>query len=56
MVLREAECDGQRLYDEILRLLGDGEGLSEMGRAAEKMAVPDSAERILKVIRELAGK
>lgn len=56
VVLREAECDGQRLYDEILRLLGDGEGLSEMGRAAEKMAVPDSAERILKVIRELAGK
>lgn len=56
VVIREAECDGQRLYDEIMTLLGDKPRLEEMGKAVEKMAVPDSAERIYALIRELSGK
>ena len=56
VVIRESECDGQRLYDEIMALLGDKKRLEDMGKAAEKMAVPDSTERIYSLIRELAGK
>ena len=53
VVLREAECSAQRLYDEVTKLLGDRQRLARMGRAAENMAVPDSAEQIYQVILEL---
>ena len=56
VVIRESECDGQRLYDEIMTLLSDGKRLEEMGKAVEKLAVPDSAQRIYQLIRELSGK
>ena len=54
VVLREAECSGEKLFEETKRLLGDLKGLETMGRAVQDMAVPDSAERIYKVILELA--
>ena len=56
VVLREAECSGERLFDETKRLLESAENLKNMGRAVQEMAVPDSAERIYKIILELAGK
>ena len=56
VVIRESECDGQRLYDEIMTLLSDRKRLEDMGKAVEKLAVPDSAERIYRLIRELSGK
>ncbi len=53
VVLRESECSGDVLYDTAKQLLSDREKLTEMGRAAEAMAVPDSAERILNTMMEL---
>ena len=54
VVLRESECDGDRLYTEARALLNNPERLSAMGRAVETMAVPDSAEKIYEIILELA--
>lgn len=56
VVLREAECSGEKLYEETMGLLQDPEGLARMGRAVQSLAVPDSAERIYKIILELTGK
>ena len=56
VVLREAECSGEKLYGETKKLLEDKDGLVNMGRAVQEMAVPDSAERIFKMILELGKK
>ena len=53
VVLRESECSGDILYDTAKGLLDDPQKLEGMGRAAEALAVPDSAERILNIMREL---
>ena len=53
MVLRESECSGDVLYDTAKKLLTDFDTLKKMGRAAEALAVPDSAERILNIMLEL---
>lgn len=54
VVLREAECDGDVLYEQVRRLLSDQQKLREMGNCAAAMAVVDSAEQIYAVIRQLA--
>jgi UDP-N-acetylglucosamine--N-acetylmuramyl-(pentapeptide) pyrophosphoryl-undecaprenol N-acetylglucosamine transferase len=54
VVIRETECDGDSLYETVKALLQDREKLREMGVAAAKTAVVDSAEQIYAVIRELA--
>ena len=54
VVLREDDCDGDRLYETAKELLSDAEKLRAMRMAAGKLAVVDSAERIYGVIRELA--
>ena len=56
VVLRESECTGESLYQETKRLLENPESLAKMGRAVQEMAVPDSAEKIYEIIRELAGR
>ena len=56
MVLREAECSGEVLYEQARAILEDGEGLNAMGHAAESMAVPDSAQRIMDIMMELIRK
>ena len=53
VVLRESECSGDVLYDTAKKLLTDSDALEKMGRAAEALAVPDSAERILNIMMEL---
>ena len=53
VVLRESECSGDVLYDTAKKLLTDFDPLKKMGRAAEALAVPDSAERILNIMLEL---
>ena len=53
VVLRESECSGDILYDTAKGLLDDPQKLEGMGRAAEALAVPDSAERILNSMMEL---
>ena len=55
MVIREADCDGDMLYDTVKQLLSQKEKLREMGLCAAKMSVVDSAEQIYEVIRRLAN-
>lgn len=55
VVIRESDCDGDMLYDTAKELLSDKQKLRDMGIAAAKMAVVDSAEQIFHVIRELTG-
>ena len=53
MVIREADCTGESLYEAAKTLLQQPETLRAMRTAARSMAVVDSAEQILDVIREL---
>ncbi len=53
IVIREAECDGDSLYETVKALLADPERLRSMRTAARKMAVVDAAEQIYGVIQEL---
>lgn len=56
IILREAKCSGETLYQETMSLLGDQERLRRMGKKVGESSVPDSAERIYNVILELAQK
>ena len=53
VVLRENDCDGDVLYKTVCELLNDPKKLEAMGRAAQELAVPDSAEKIYQIILEL---
>ena len=53
VVLRESECDGDRLYETACALLGDPKRLATMGKAVQELAVPDSAQKIYEIILEL---
>ncbi len=55
LVLRENECDGARLYDEVTKLLQEPARCDSMRRALRELAVLDSAERIYGILLELAG-
>jgi UDP-N-acetylglucosamine:LPS N-acetylglucosamine transferase len=54
VVLRESECSAEVLYNQAKELLEDRERLFDMGRAVQAMAVPDSAERICRILLDLA--
>ena len=54
VVIREDECDGQSLYKAAKELLEDKESCEKMRRALREMAVIDSAERIYRIILDLA--
>ena len=54
VVIREADCDGDSLYETVKELLADPERLRGMRSAARNMAVVDATEQIYGVIRELA--
>lgn len=54
MVLREEECDGDRLFEMVQTLLADPEKMDSMRHALHQMAVVDAAERIYSTILELA--
>ncbi len=56
VVLLETECTGQRLLEELQSILSDPARQSQMHTALQRMAVPDSAQRICKVLEMLAGK
>ena len=56
MVVLEAECTGDRLYEEVEKLLADSERRKSMRQALLHAAVPDSAERICDRIINLARK
>ena len=52
-VIREADCDGDTLYEEAAALLNDPEARRSMRASAAKMAVADAAERIYQTAIEL---
>lgn len=54
VVIREADCDGESLYQTAKELLADPERLKSMRIAAKKMAVVDATERIYGVIKTLS--
>lgn len=54
MVLREEECDGDRMFEMVQTLLADPEKMASMRHALHQMAVVDAAERIYSTILELA--
>ena len=56
VLLLERDCTGQRLYDEVVSLLGDKERYQAMRRALMESSMPDSADRICDIITELAKK
>ena len=55
VVLREADCDGDRLFETVRTLLADPEKLKSMRAAARNLAVVDAAERIYQNVCELVG-
>ncbi len=54
-LMLEKDCTGQSLYDEVVKLLGDGKRMADMRSALLASAMPDSADRICDIIRELAA-
>ncbi len=56
VLLLEKECTAQRLLDEITALLDSNVRRQQMRTALQKICVPDSAERLCDIIRELAAK
>jgi UDP-N-acetylglucosamine--N-acetylmuramyl-(pentapeptide) pyrophosphoryl-undecaprenol N-acetylglucosamine transferase len=56
VVLLEQECTAKRVYEEIIKLLGDESRCSEMSANLRNMAVSDSTDRICRIAEELAEK
>ncbi len=54
VVIREEDCDGKVLYQTAKELLKDEARCARMRTALREMAVIDSAERIFKIITDLA--
>ena len=55
IVLPQAELTADRLVDLLTRLLADTAALKGMAARARTLAVPDAAERLARLIREVAG-
>ena len=53
VLLLEKDCTAQRLMDEINALLEDKQRYDQMRKSLQHLAVPDSAERVCKVMEEL---
>ncbi len=53
VLLPETECTAERLMQEITALLADRQRCQDMRKALQRMSVPDSAERLCKVMEEL---
>jgi UDP-N-acetylglucosamine--N-acetylmuramyl-(pentapeptide) pyrophosphoryl-undecaprenol N-acetylglucosamine transferase len=53
MVLQK-DCTAQRLMEEINGLLNDRERYSNMCKALQEMAIPDCAERVCRIMEQLA--
>ncbi len=56
IVVLEADCTAERLFDEISKLIADKEKYTKMEKALYAMAVPDSAERLCAVMEQLVKK
>ena len=56
VVILEPDCSGKRLMEEVMGILADKQRQNTMHTALQRMAIPDSAERICDVLEELAGR
>ncbi len=56
VLLPEKECDAKRLMEEIQSLLEDEKRRQAMSAALQRLAVPDSAQRICRIMAELTAK
>ena len=55
VMLRDAECDPERLGRELDALLAEPDRLAAMRAAARTLAVPDAAARVADLVEEAAG-
>ena len=55
VIIEEKDLSGERLRQEIDRLLADPDRLCTLGENAKKMAIPDTLERITAILSRLAG-
>jgi UDP-N-acetylglucosamine--N-acetylmuramyl-(pentapeptide) pyrophosphoryl-undecaprenol N-acetylglucosamine transferase len=55
VVLPQGELTAESLVDTLTRLLADRAGLQAMGARARALAVPDAAQRLARIIREVAA-
>lgn len=51
VVLTEAECSGELLYNSVLGLVRDPERIARMEKASKEMGQPEAREKIVKVIQ-----
>ncbi len=56
VVVLEKECTAKRIMDEICGILNDGERGASMRAALHSMAVPDSAQRVCRIMENLTAK
>ena len=54
VMFAEEALDGERLFDEITRLLHDPQQRADMHQASLRLGVPEAAERIASLVEELA--
>ncbi len=55
-LILESECTAQRLMEEIRALTEDKKKAADMAKVLQRMAVPDSAERLCDIMLQLAKK
>ena len=56
VLILEKELTGERLYDEINKILSDSTLNKEMGRIAKELGIPDATQRIINTINEIIEK
>jgi UDP-N-acetylglucosamine--N-acetylmuramyl-(pentapeptide) pyrophosphoryl-undecaprenol N-acetylglucosamine transferase len=54
-VIADAELDGKRFGDVVVRLLGDEEARATMSAASRELGRPDAASRVAELARSVAG-
>ena len=54
VIIEEKDLTGERLTQEVNRLLADRDRLRILGENAKKMAIPDTVERIADILFRLA--
>lgn len=53
VIIEEKDLTGEKLTQEVNRLLSDREALRALGENAKKMAIPDTVERIANILSDL---
>ena len=53
LLLPEKDCSGERLFEEVRKLLSDGPRRAEMSRKLSAMAIPDANEKIYATLKGL---